>query len=119
MKIYSELTIEDFISEFSKNLPGLKIELYTKSHDEGEGSKHSEQIDHSKTLGELNPKLEGGELNIDPQMTVADFEAHCNVKYGFHIQVFRRSNDLWLQTSSTDDWSLEKQNDKGLRSVQS
>lgn len=119
MKIHSELTIEDLISEFSKKFPGLRIELYSTEHSEGEGSRKSAQIDHSKTLSEINPGLEGGDWKIEPSLTVAEFEAACKDKYGLNVQVFRRSNKLWLQTSATDDWTLDKQNTKGLHSIQS
>ena len=37
--------------------------------------------------------------------------------FNLNIQIFRKSKDLWLQTSATDDWSLEKQNSKGLHSM--
>ena len=38
-------------------------------------------------------------------------------KYSLNIQVFRKSADIWLQTSATDHWTLEKQNGKGQRST--
>jgi len=118
MKINPELSIEALISEFSNQYPGLKMELYSQSHEEGENSAQSAIIDHQQKLGDVNPEIDSSDLMIDPQMTVAELEGKFKDIYGLNVQVFRRSNQLWLQTSATDNWTLEVQNRKGLHSVQ-
>lgn len=118
MRVHPDMTIETLIEDFSKAFPGLRIELYSKAHGEGENSAQSAEIDHSKTLKEINPDIKAAELTLDPQMTVGDFESKFKDNYNLNIQVFRRSNKLWLQTSATDNWTLEVQNRKGLHSVQ-
>ena len=49
-------------------------------------------------------------------MTVGEFEKIFYEKTSLGVQVFRKSAGIWLQTSSTDSWTLEKQNGKGERS---
>ena len=34
-------------------------------------------------------------------------------QYGIHVQVFRKSKSLWLETTATDNWSLREQNKTG------
>ena len=118
MKIDPNLTIESVIEQFSKVYPGLKLELYSKEHEEGEGSSKASTLDHSMKLADVNPSIASDDLELDPQMTVAELENAFKDVYGLNVQVFRRSNQLWLQTSTTDSWTLEVQNRKGLHSIQ-
>ncbi len=37
--------------------------------------------------------------------------------YGLKVQVFRLSGNIWLQTTSTDEWTLHEQNRKGGASL--
>ncbi|MCB0692400.1 MAG: hypothetical protein KDC16_12200, partial [Saprospiraceae bacterium] len=69
-------------------------------------------------LSVVNPDLIDGTLKLNSELTVSDFEQMMEKDFGLHVQVFRRSNQLWLQTSATDDWTLEVQNTKGLHSIQ-
>ena len=43
--------------------------------------------------------------------------SHSTLLEDLNLQVFRKSSDIWLQTSATDHWTLEKQNGKGQRST--
>ena len=33
--------------------------------------------------------------------------------YGLGVQVFRKSGNVWLETTVTDSWTLKEQNDQG------
>jgi hypothetical protein len=33
--------------------------------------------------------------------------------YGLSVQVFRKSGNVWLETSATDNWTLRQQNNEG------
>jgi len=118
MLVHRDLTIRDIKDEFTKVFPGLKLEMYKVAHKEGQGSLKSAELAHELILGDISARLHEEDYNFDPAMVVADFEADFEEKFGLFVQVFRRSNNLWLQTSTTDDWTLEKQNAKGLNSVQ-
>ena len=43
-------------------------------------------------------------------MKVAELENAFAKSFGFAVQVFRKSGNVWLQTTATDDWTLEEQN---------
>ena len=116
MKVTSESTILDLHNYFSALFPFLKIEVYKGKHKESEGSPQSDQLDHSTKLIDISPALTNKILHITKDMKVSEFESLMLKKFKLNVQVFRKSNEIWLQTSVTDDWTLEKQNGKGERS---
>lgn len=118
MQISKERTIAALQQDFQATFPGLQLRFYQRQHAEHEGSPKRSQHPASMTLGALNAELEQGELKLSGDTSVADFERELEQRFALHAQVFRRSNNLWLQTTSTDDWSLETQNLKGLHSIQ-
>jgi hypothetical protein len=46
-------------------------------------------------------------------MTVAELEQQFSDVYGLSVQIFRHSGKAWLETTVTDKWTLEKQNEQG------
>ncbi|MBT8190398.1 MAG: hypothetical protein HKN67_13065 [Saprospiraceae bacterium] len=116
MILSEKMTITQFQTKFRKKFPGLKIEFYSKKHGVNAGSLKENQLNESLLLKDITGK-KLGEIEFTPAMTVAQLEQKMEKQFGLHVQVFRRSNTLWLQTSSTDDWTLEKQNTKGLHSM--
>lgn len=93
--------------------PYLKLEFYSKHHDEGKGSPKRALLASDKTIGEARLIHNEGDLQVIDSMTVARFEQLFDEIYGLHVQVFRRSGNLWMQTTATDGWTLAEQNRKG------
>ena len=54
-----------------------------------------------------------GRINIDSYQTVDDVENAFNDCFGITVEIFRRSGNLWIETSLTDNWSLDQQNELG------
>ena len=119
MKISNTMCVQDIIEQFNDEFNFLKIEFYKKHHHDSEGSPLESQLLHSTLLKELNSDLRNEEIVLFLDMTVSEFEQMMFNRFKFNIQVFRKSDNLWLQTSSTDQWTLEKQNGKGQRSITS
>lgn len=117
MLIKDEKTLEKIQEEFNEMFPFLKIEFYTGRHASGEGSPAMQQLDPSLTIGESRQKKTEGDLKIAEEMSVAELERQFADRYGLNAQVFRKSGEIWLQTTATDSWSLEEQNRKGERST--
>ncbi len=118
MKIQPNFKIADLQTAFSKKFPGLKIEFYKKEHSTREGSHQKNQLDADTLLSELIGIKKSGEIDIRPEMTVEELESTFESDFGLHVQVFRRSAAIWLQTTTTDDWTLEVQNRKGIHSLE-
>ncbi|NNE25766.1 MAG: hypothetical protein HKN09_02885 [Saprospiraceae bacterium] len=117
MVINDNMLIVDFQNAFNEKFPGLRIEFYKKKHDINAGSLKADQYENNVLLSQIATKGHLGDIEVQPSMTVAELEQQFEDNFGLHVQVFRRSNTLWLQTSSTDDWTLETQNTKGLHSM--
>src|SRR6187549_2320549 len=98
--------------EFNRLFPYLKLEFYAKSHKPGQGNANGVLKDEL-TFGDCRKTHMSGVLVISPKMTVSDLEQAFGKTYGLGVQVFRKSGKIWLQTTVTDEWTLEKQNDQG------
>jgi len=99
--------------EFNKNFPWLKLEFFSKPHKVGGASPKTQLVSPSKTLGECRTLHDSGMITITPMMTVDELEQAFRDVYGLSIQVFRKSGKSWLETTITDTWTLEKQNEQG------
>ena len=54
-----------------------------------------------------------GTIEVKPEMNVSTFEKLFEDRFGLYVQVFRKSGSIWLETSATDSWTLEQQNEEG------
>lgn len=112
MKINRNSKLSEIQKYFNDKYPGLKLEFYSKEHKDHAGSPKSVQIDEDFLVTNLNESLEEGILNTEETRRVSDVEQEFENKFGLHVQIFRRSKELWLQTVSTDHWDLKTQNSK-------
>ena len=99
--------------EFQTMFPYLRIEFFSKPHKVGAPSAKKLMKHPSKTLGECRTLHNEGVLSITPKMTVANLEQNFGDLYALSVQVFRKSGKAWLETSVTDNWTLEEQNSHG------
>ncbi|MBX3163553.1 MAG: hypothetical protein KF900_03675 [Bacteroidetes bacterium] len=105
--------ISSIQKKFNDEFPYLKIEFFSKPHKIGGSSPKKLMMESSKTLGECRTVHKSGTISIVPQMTVGELEQNFKDMFGLWVQVFRKSGRVWLETSVTDNWTLEKQNTKG------
>lgn len=113
MKISADKKLIDIQKEFGEKFPSLKIEFYPGRHAAGEGSPADQTLNPELTIGAVRTVHKEGDLRISGDMEVRQLEQKFYEDYGLNVQVFRKSGHLWMQTSATDHWSLEKQNRKG------
>ena len=106
-------TIEGIQNSFNTIFPFLKIEFFKKSHFRGKSNPKSLMYEYNLKLKEIRNKKFSGKIKIEKNMTVAELESIFENKFGLHAQVFRKSGNVWLETSSTDNWTLEEQNTEG------
>ena len=118
MIIKDELRIKDIQATFHAKFPYLKLEFYSKFHDQGEASSPKEQLDVNKTIGSVRTIHTVGDLSIHGNQKINTLEQAFSEQYGLYVQVFRKSANLWLQTVRTDHWTLAEANQKGEHSVQ-
>ncbi|TNE59652.1 MAG: hypothetical protein EP344_08420 [Bacteroidetes bacterium] len=116
IRIAPEVTIKEIQERFNAHFPYLKLVFFTKPHRAFKGSPAKFMIqDTDKNLGTVLPGMTETVLDIEPDMPTFHVESVFE-EAGVYAQVFRKSGDLWLETSVTDKLTLEKQNAKGKAS---
>jgi hypothetical protein len=117
MKVISTDKLGKIQEKFHELFPGLQLKFYSEPHRDYAGSNKSTELPSDTTLGDLVKGDTSLDFDFLSDMSVRDLEHLFEEKWGLHAQVFRKSNNLWLQTSKTDDWTLGEQNRKGLHSM--
>lgn len=113
LEIRDEISLSDLQSAFNSYFPFLKIEFFKKPHKIGEGLAKSLLFDNKKMVKDCRTAHEVGRLVFDETMKVSAFESKLQDEFGLSVQVFRKSGNVWLETSATDTWTLRQQNDEG------
>ncbi len=106
-------TIKEIQNEFIDVFKYIKIEFFSKAHKSGEGSAKKDLLEHDKKLGEIRTKHVEGDILITPTMLVSEVESIFENSFGIHAQVFRKQNNVWLETTNSDSWTLAKQIETG------
>jgi hypothetical protein len=113
LAILKSASLGDTQDAFHAAFPYLKIVFFTRTHKEHGGSNAKFMVtDRSKLLGDLSGFKAEGLLSIEPHMRTWEVERRVEEETGLHIQVFRKSGTVWLETSVSDDLTLEQQNEK-------
>lgn len=111
--INSKSQVSDIQRDFNGLFPYLKIELFKHKHGYKEGSPRQARLPHYLYLSDLATQLPQ-EISVPESMTVQELEKMFEEQLGLHLQVFRKSGNLWLETTMTDAWTLKQQNDHGM-----
>lgn len=109
LAIKAELTLADIRNSFAEMFPLLKIEFFSKGHIEGQANSRREMIENNPTVGEVGNNKSEGIIDIGKHITVGELERAFHDRYGLNIQVFRKSGDIWLETTVTDNMTLDQQ----------
>ncbi|MEZ5043015.1 MAG: hypothetical protein R2828_24175 [Saprospiraceae bacterium] len=109
MVITDEKKIIDIQQAFSEKFPNLKLEFYASPHRAGAGSSPEELLSPEAKIGAIRKVHQSGDLSINGHLKVKTLEKLFFDQYGLSVQVFRKSGDIWLQTTSTDEWTLTEQ----------
>jgi len=113
MNINKNTTTAEVVESFVSAFPYLKLVFYKKSHKHFHGSQKEDEIKENVVLETLNEKIKEGKIEWKGDMSVDKLETLMEKSFGLHVQVFRKSGDIWLQTSKTDHWTLDDQNRNG------
>ncbi|MDX1908296.1 MAG: hypothetical protein SF053_14765 [Bacteroidia bacterium] len=100
-------------SAFHQVYPYLKLAFFDHGHAEGHVSARADQLSVGHILRPVEAHVTT--LEIEEHMTVTALESQFQAVFGIGAQVLRQSGGLWLQTGSTDHWTLTKQHAEGER----
>lgn len=112
MRISAGDNIRDLQEEFMRLYPFLRIQFYR-------ARPGNEAIVRGNYLNQLLPiKTAGlkseGFISLESNMTIAELENKLLDQFGLRAKILRQSgNNIWLETSLTADWPLNRQNEHG------
>lgn len=105
--------IRDAKKKFAELYPFLKLELYNMPHNEMKLSNKNERLPPDTFISEVGNRVSRGTLDVSKNRTVAEVENEFFQKFGIALQVSRKSGTFWIETSATDNRTLEMQNKMG------
>ena len=114
LPIYGDRLISEVQQDFNKAYPFLKLEFF-KNEMNGENRHGVGRIisQHRKLKESWKWKKDNGTLEVNESMTVLELEKAFMDEFGLNVQVFRKSGNIWLETTLTDAWTLKRQSDHG------
>ena len=108
LQLNSHQTVNEFKQKFSDLFPYLKIEFYHKNSD-----LLKQSIESNMKIAELSSKEKDNNITFISSMSVDQVENILLTTYGLIVHIFRKSGSVWLKTTATKNWSLERQNQEG------
>jgi hypothetical protein len=110
-------TILELQNAFSKCFPLLKIEFYKKAHRWEQASSIEHLISVDKKIGEIRKKHHPGTLEIKRCYETGRVEQDFKKLFDLNVQIFRNENNGWIQSSSTDKFTLEQQSEMARKAT--
>lgn len=103
LQIETGKQIKQIQTAFNTRYPYLKIEMIKQQAGKPEAMKGNEVI----------ARVPATTISIGNQQTVARLEQEFMEKTGLKVKVYRKFCNVWIETTLTDDWTLEQQNTEG------
>ena len=109
MKLFIERNslAEDVKKAFTSCYPFLKIEFYKKPLTNSLYKKEVIPL-HLPLIQQINKQSETV-INIERNKTVAEVENDFSL-IGLRAEIFRKSGNVWVETTLTNNWTLQQQN---------
>jgi hypothetical protein len=104
-------SIGDIQKEFNLLFPFLRLEFYRADESNLVNPKRFLPEKYMLQYAGHSPKE--GDICVYGDMTVSQLEQEFLSLFGLGVQVKRKSGNLWLETTMTDNWTLKKQNEHG------
>jgi hypothetical protein len=105
--------IGDVQKEFTDIFPFLKLEFFDNKSFARSDFTAQQIISSSRLIGNGQMGIKNSNIEINGEMKVSELENIFRDKYKLAVQVFRKSCNLWLETTMTDNWTLSQQNKHG------
>ena len=92
----------------------LKIEFFRKGYYYRQFAQREYNLPPNQlTISRAYQYNKNGKIIITPSMTVKELEKKCEEQFGIAVQVYRKFGNLWLETTMTNDWTMQQQNNHG------
>ncbi len=119
LTINDNILLDHLKEHFAKCYPGLKIEFYKTKHKGIIDQKDADLITANIPVGTIRKRGLSGDYKIYSFYTVSRVENELHDIYGLNVQVFRNENNAWIQTTTTDYFTLAQQIKMSRQATQS
>jgi hypothetical protein len=110
--ISGDRSIADVQRDFNNAYPFLKLEFFRNGVTRQSRYHANLKIGNNTRLKDSwFLKKDSGHLDLSDSMTVLQLEESFIDMFGLSVQVFRKSGNVWLETTMTDNWTLKQQSD--------
>jgi hypothetical protein len=112
LRINDKISIRELQQQFNAEFPYLKLEFFDIPPT-FDGLPKLHMYPSHRFLGACRKLHHDGTLKIAPDDTVEMLEQTFWKKFGLSTEVFRKSGNLWIETTLSDSWTLKRQNEEG------
>lgn len=107
LKIDERISVGDIQKEFNSIFPFLKIEFFKTAINKADGNsyKTTSLLTSTDKIGKSTKTID-----VTSSTTVAQLKTILKNTLGITSLIYRRSGSMWIETSLTEDWTLERQN---------
>lgn len=110
MEIQGNKVIGEVQQEFNGYFPYLRIEFYRQRLGDEKGG--IEKLNAGQKLQFLNGSSAKISIHIDKNDRITSLKEQFN-KFGIGVVIFRKAGRVWVETTLTEDWTLDRQNTEG------
>jgi hypothetical protein len=111
IEINDATTIDEIAKSVEASFPNLRMAFFKEPHGRGEESDMSAYIPAHKTIGQVKTTHNTGAMEIHGWHKTGPVEKEFFKLFGLNVQVLRRLGNNWVQTSLSDNLSLEEQHE--------
>jgi len=113
LHIVPSRAISEIQREFNNIFPFLKLEFFHHRLFSRPDYSAIQLISPTQKIASAQVNITDGDFEINQEMKVEELERILKDDFSLLAQVFRKSGNLWLETTMTDSWSLQQQNYHG------
>ncbi len=106
IQINQHKTLRSIAEEFQQHFPNLQLRFFAEPHGVGEASDLWETLNQDLPLGSLSSLASEASLSIHGNLKVSSFEQAFQEKFGLGVQVMKQVSGKWVQTLSSDVFSI-------------
>lgn len=112
LQVFKNTSLREVREKFSHYFPFLKLEFFVYRH-HTEDFHFDNKAFNGRYLQETSEFFKEGTIYFSPSTTVAELEQEFQIELGLAVKIFRKSDEMWVDTSQTSHLSLGKQNNMG------
>lgn len=102
--------IIDLQKKFNAVYPFLKVEFHKRGYFGKRVSSGKDRIPSDKLFSAESEIFQPGSIDINRHRSVGEVEKDFFENFGIAMQISRKSGNIWIETSRTDDRTLKAQN---------